>query len=479
MSLTSGELASLVEELKPEIEGGRVSRIFQPSEDELLVKVRTGRETRFLLVSTRPSLMRFHVAFKPDRQEAPPPAFCMLLRKYLAGRRLQEVRAFPGERRVELKINEMKLIAELFGARGLIVLTDPSGKILGTNRWVRTKTRDLALGAIYAAPGKPSRAAEPAPRFTASGEPLSLNRLVDEFYAEKEASRLFELEVSNLEKVLKTGEDKLKKRLRKQRRELEKLEQYAAWGKRGDILKAHYHLLKKGMKEIELPDPFSAGPGKVKLPLDPSKSPEENLASCYGKAKKYKTGRKIVEDNIRAGLKELEGLRNLRKDLEAADAEEELQEVRNRLEAAGLLRRREKREYPGGRKGEVRARVFLSSEGKKIFVGKDARSNEELTFRLARGRDLWLHARGFAGSHVVVPLDRGESVTEELLLDAATLAFLFSKAGKDTAAEILYTYRKFVKRAKSGARGAVTISGEKTIFLRPEEKRIKRLKKGE
>ncbi|HAP40820.1 MAG TPA: hypothetical protein DCQ94_13835, partial [Nitrospira sp.] len=78
-------------------------------------------------------------------------------------------------------------------------------------------------------------------------------------------------------------------------------------------------------------------------------------------------------------------------------------------------------------------RRFQSSDGYPIFVGRNARENDELTFGLARSEDLWLHARGTPGSHVIVRLEKGTEPPLETVRDAATLALLYSdlkKSGK-------------------------------------------------
>jgi predicted ribosome quality control (RQC) complex YloA/Tae2 family protein len=111
----------------------------------------------------------------------------------------------------------------------------------------------------------------------------------------------------------------------------------------------------------------------------------------------------------------------------------------------------------------------------RIWVGRNARDNDTLTFRFARGNDLWLHARGQTGSHVVVPGTGEAGPDGETLLDAAELAAHFSAARGEAFVEVASTRCKYVRKAKGAAPGAVTFSQERTIGLRHEPERLTRL----
>lgn len=83
-------------------------------------------------------------------------------------------------------------------------------------------------------------------------------------------------------------------------------------------------------------------------------------------------------------------------------------------------------------------------------MGKNARENEELTCKFAHSEDLWLHAHGTPGSHVVVRLEKGMNPPPETLKDAATLALLYSDLKKSGKGEVIYTRRKYVRKVKGG-----------------------------
>jgi predicted ribosome quality control (RQC) complex YloA/Tae2 family protein len=95
---------------------------------------------------------------------------------------------------------------------------------------------------------------------------------------------------------------------------------------------------------------------------------------------------------------------------------------------------------------------------------------------LAKGDDIWLHARGSPGSHVIVRLGKGADLPPETLRDAATLALLYSDLKKSGKGEVIHTRRKWVKKAKGQAAGAVIVTQEKTISLKLDPQRLAALK---
>jgi len=127
-------------------------------------------------------------------------------------------------------------------------------------------------------------------------------------------------------------------------------------------------------------------------------------------------------------------------------------------------------------KRKVPFRRFMSADGLPIFVGRNAEENEELTFHLAKSDDLWLHARGSPGSHVVIRLAKGVDPPPDTLRDAATLALLYSDLKKSGKGEVIYTRRKWVKKAKGQAVGAVIVTQEKTISVKVDTQRLAALK---
>jgi hypothetical protein len=124
-------------------------------------------------------------------------------------------------------------------------------------------------------------------------------------------------------------------------------------------------------------------------------------------------------------------------------------------------------------------RRFLSADGSPLLVGRGARDNDALTLHHARTHDLWLHARGVPGAHVVVPLARGEVCPDARLLDAATLAAYFSDARGERVVDVQHAERRHVRKPRGSAPGAVVVDRERVLVLRVESDRLSRLLRSE
>ncbi len=114
------------------------------------------------------------------------------------------------------------------------------------------------------------------------------------------------------------------------------------------------------------------------------------------------------------------------------------------------------------------ARQYFSSEGFEILVGKKAKDNDYLTFRVAKSMDLWLHAADYPGSHVIVKNPNRNEIPPKTLLEAAQIAAFFSQAASQTKVAVHYTHKKFVGKPKGAAAGLVSLASFKTILVEPK-----------
>ncbi|HZY30030.1 MAG TPA: NFACT RNA binding domain-containing protein, partial [Candidatus Methylomirabilis sp.] len=120
-------------------------------------------------------------------------------------------------------------------------------------------------------------------------------------------------------------------------------------------------------------------------------------------------------------------------------------------------------------------RAFRSSDGLAILVGKSGAGNDRLTWRLARSHDLWLHAQGIPGSHVIVRLNKGNQAPPRTLREAAQIAAYYSRARGQAKVPVDYVLRKYLRKPKAAAPGVVLVSQEKTLVVRPDSDLVRRL----
>lgn len=241
-----------------------------------------------------------------------------------------------------------------------------------------------------------------------------------------------------------------RKRLRDAERTVEAADDADRLRHEGDLLLAYLARVPSGAKHVDLPDWEG---GEIEVDLDPSKAPAENAEARYAQARR----REARAEQALARSETLAGeLEALERQLAAADELDDA-ELHAKVEALAP-KRQERRKGPGLR--------YEGPHEFPIVVGRNARDNDEVTFKLARSRDLWLHVQGWHGSHVVV-LSGGREIPFDTVLFAARLAAGHSKASGGDNVPVDYTARKHVWKVKGAPAGAVHYAHQKTVFVTP------------
>ena len=208
-----------------------------------------------------------------------------------------------------------------------------------------------------------------------------------------------------------------------------------------------------GRESVEVEDPYEPG-RRLTIPLDPRLGGLANAERMFEKARRVERARHQVELRIR----------ETRSELAAARGREAL-----------VLGARDRDQLPGPREDAGRGREdasggprhYLTGRGLSVLVGRNARENHHLTFRVARPEDLWLHAREVPGSHVVLRDVEGRAGADDLR-EAAEVAAFFSEARRESLVDVHVTRRKHVRPAKGGP-GRVFVAHSETLRVRPRD----------
>jgi len=237
-----------------------------------------------------------------------------------------------------------------------------------------------------------------------------------------------------------------------------------------ELIKANYSQLQRGMENISLAD-WKNSDQEICIPLDPTLSPKEQLEGLFRKSKK-------LQRSI-APLQVL--LTRLKADKEKySKAVDELATIQD-FDSLDIFKGKFGLIKPEKKQAVKKPpyHVYTSEHGIKIFVGKNSESNHILTFQVANGSDLWLHAHAVSGAHVVVRKEKGQEVDPETLHDALQLALFYSKAKNhpNMRHEVTVTERKYVSRTPSAPKGLAYVSKHKIMTACIDLKRIERLKK--
>lgn len=475
MALTATEITRVVAELAPALIGGWIQKAYQPTSRTVVLEIRTPGHTHRLLLSAHPASTRIHLVTRALQNPPAPPAFCQYLRAHLHGARVDDLRQEGRDRIVSLslttKAGPQRLVAELTGNTANLLVLDAENCLLRD----LSHSKDL-YGRPYQPPALPAgvEQSERAARFTPNDqEPFSLSSAIESHYDEKEST-------DNTAAVRDTRANQIRKTIKKQGRRVEawrsdlaKAEKYRNYARYGELLKANLGTIKKGLESIVVVDYFDEALPEITIPLDPTKSAQGNMDDYFRKQRKHATAERELLPRIAQGEAEIDALRRELQTIEQGT----WQPVPARPSANAPTRRQDRSkasDRPDERRGPFRR--FMSSDGLPIFVGRNARENDELTFGLAKSDDLWLHARGTPGSHVVVRLEKGSDPPPETIRDAATLALLYSDLKKSGKGDVIYTRRKWVKKAKGQAPGAVTVTQEKSLHVNLDKKRLDALK---
>ncbi len=313
------------------------------------------------------------------------------------------------------------------------------------------------------------------PRFFSIIELTHINLRKVEFDDINEAIRRFVIETrvgKSYRDEKKAIETKLNELVEKRRRTIEKVveeiennqraQQYEIFG---SILMANLNLIEKGLEEVELVNVFSEKGEKIKIKLDPSLSPVENAQMYFEKAKKTRASLKIAQERLERLKFEIKQLENLLDELASCENFDALKKFKEKnleeLKKFGIVKDKIVEKIGG------KFRRFIVDGGFEVWVGKDAKSNELLTFKFSDKEDLWFHARGTSGAHVVLKTGRRQP-SKKAIEQAGSIAAYFSQARTSRLVPVVVTKRKYVRKPKGAPEGTVAVEREEVIMVEPK-----------
>ncbi len=235
----------------------------------------------------------------------------------------------------------------------------------------------------------------------------------------------------------------------------------------GNLLMAQLKSVPEGADEALLDNLFSEKSEKLSVPLDPKLSAVKNAERYFNMARKAVSGAKMVEKRLRTTEEEVDNLRALVEEIDRAEDPEELGRI-----SGGIKRPGRKTGGPQAPPGRQRGRFprFVSSDGYEVLYGTNAKANDALTFKLAEPMDLWLHAQGYHGAHVIVRNpDRRPDIPLNTILEAAACAAWFSDARRDSSVPVDYTFKKHVRKPRDPVSGQAIFTQNKTVFVDPKK----------
>ncbi len=291
---------------------------------------------------------------------------------------------------------------------------------------------------------------EPVPEISEAIWRYFEQRLTTDAYAtaRERVQKLIDDAVSSVEHALE--------QVRAQRVDQQKVD---ALREAGELLLSYQHRVERGAKQVTVPG-YDGEPRTIDL--DPTLTPVENAQATFERYRKAKRAAKRIPARIRVLETDLAYLKQLASDLALAESRPEIDAVHEALVEAGWTQRKPKQSSSGMAK---RPRRFDVGDF-PVFVGRNAPQNEQVTFQRGGPNDLWLHARGLPGAHVIVK-SGGQPVPDEVVERAAELAAYYSSARQSDQVDVDVTERRFVKRAPGRRPGLVSYRNEETLLVEP------------
>ncbi|HGQ2814408.1 TPA: Rqc2 family fibronectin-binding protein PavA [Streptococcus pneumoniae] len=550
MSFDGFFLHHIVEELRSELVNGRIQKINQPFEQELVLQIRSNRQSHRLLLSAHPVFGRIQLTQTTFENPAQPSTFIMVLRKYLQGALIESIEQVENDRIVEITVSnkneigdhiQATLIIEIMGKHSNILLVDKSShKILEVIKHVgfsQNSYRTLLPGSTYIAPPsteslnpftikdeklfeilqtqeltaknlqslfqglgrdtanelerilvseklsafrnffnqetKPcltETSFSPVPFANQVGEPFAnLSDLLDTYYKDKAERDRVKQQASELIRRVENELQKNRHKLKKQEKELLATDNAEEFRQKGELLTTFLHQVPNDQDQVILDNYYTNQP--IMIALDKALTPNQNAQRYFKRYQKLKEAVKYLTDLIEETKATILYLESVETVLNQAGLEE-IAEIREELIQTSFIRRRQREKIQKRKKLEQ----YLASDGKTIiYVGRNNLQNEELTFKMARKEELWFHAKDIPGSHVVISgnLDPSDAVKT----DAAELAAYFSQGRLSNLVQVDMIEVKKLNKPTGGKPGFVTYTGQKTLRVTPDSKKIASMKK--
>ncbi len=489
MNLGKEQLQAVCAELAPALRSGALQEIRQSDPHTFQLTIRKPGRTFWLEASVLPRNCRILAVTRRKTCLSPAPGFLARLRKELEGARILDLEMPWDDRVVVLSMVKqsegLQLVVELTGQHANLFLTDAHRIILASLLPSSSHQRTLLAGHPYVPPPDAVPRSQPTePDLSDHWDPeldLPLSLDLEMHYEELLGQAQFELRRKQMADEAKRQLDRVKKRVVNLQTDLLKLGEPAKLMRAGELLKGALGQVKRGMESIRVPDYFQEEAPEVELTLRPEWDARQNLSWYFDRYKRAQRGATTVRQRLADSLREAQNLQERLDSIWRCGETHELDAIEQQRIALGKASKLPKPGAASRSRAALPAqrhkpfKVFQARTGRQILVGKGGKDNHELTFKHSSPHDIWLHVRGFPGSHVIVPLAREQELDPETLVDAAHLALHYSQAPQQGYNEVIWTRRKWVKAVKGGAPGKVQVTQERTIQITLDSPRLKRL----
>lgn len=302
----------------------------------------------------------------------------------------------------------------------------------------------------------------------------SFSEMLDAFYTRRDRAEQQRRRSHDLTKTVRTLRDRQQRKLAAQCEELRRTEGREDIRHQAELVTANIYRLRRGDRSLECEDYYDPACPVVHIELDPLKTPQQNAAALYKEYNKLKAAEQHLTVLTREGERQLDYLNSVLDELERAETDRDLSDIRRELTETGYIRARK-----GGKAERVKPQSplkFVSDDGLEILAGRSNAQNDELTLKLARRTDYWLHTQRVHGSHVIIRCE-GEEPPPRTLEQAAGIAAYYSQARGAGKVQVDYTMVRNVRKPSGALPGKVVYTDHKTMLAESDGALAERLKR--
>jgi predicted ribosome quality control (RQC) complex YloA/Tae2 family protein len=455
----------VVEELRDALTGRFFGKIYQLG--PLSFAIDFGLRGEFVFISVDPSNPRLYLIRRRtkdlERQSIALNMFGQTLRAKLSGAHVINISKEPLDRVVRLTFRKenvfRRLVIQLTGRTADLFLLDELNRIDAILR----EPAQTRIHKIYEPPPRPLK--EPAEVLKL--EAGSPSAQLDKYFSALDAAKAFDSKAKAIRSRVTNSIRQQRKLQNNLREDLIRHGDPEEHKRTGDLLLANLATAVRDGNKVRLTDYYADGTPTIELEIDEHRSLQDEAAARF---RQY-TKAKRAADEIAERLKQI--------DRETAAPERRLEQldaiIQSRDEAALEIFEKPAPAPKSAPKKSAKpekisgVRRYLSTDGYEILVGRAARDNDNLTFRVAQPNDLWMHTGDYPGSHVVVRNPTRKEIPHRTIIEAAQLAGKFSQASGDVKVVVHYTERKFLSKPKGAAPGLVRLSRFRSITVEPKE----------
>jgi predicted ribosome quality control (RQC) complex YloA/Tae2 family protein len=463
-------IQSVVEEVRAKAADHFLGRIFQLSSLSLALDL--GINGSFLFISAEPSSPRFYLirrrAKDLEKTSIGLSHFGQLVKAQLGGGQVVSCVKDARDRIVRLtfriadelgEVHFHRLVAQLTGRAANLFILDELNRVKAALR--SPKGAGQSPGEYYLNPP-----AQPAhknvERLVITASP---SEAADLYFQNLDAQKSFHARVADFERKVLRQTDQRAKLLRNLKHDLAEHGDAERHKRIGDLLLANLSTAVREGDKTRIIDYYSEGAPTIVVDIDPTLSLQDAAAQFFRKYTKAKRAAVEITQRINTLRHEIDLLRERERQLQVISETRDEQGLVQFDEGKELKQQPERKAQPQ----IAGVRRYLSTDGYEILVGRGARDNDNLTFRIARPNDIWLHAGDYPGSHVVIRNPTRKEIPQRTVIEAAQLAARFSQASEDAKVVIHYTERKFLSKPKGAAAGLVRVSRFKSMTVEPKE----------